>query len=162
MFLTGYNKTRTWLNRAIRQRLGFKEPTPQQGEKLICLKNNREDGIFNGMGGILEKIEDPGGYWYGAEIKMEDGATWKGWAVKDQFGADATLREHEKLDPRELKELFDWGYALTVHKAQGSEADRVVLVEERFSSMDDETWRRWLYTGCTRARKRLTVISRAR
>jgi exodeoxyribonuclease-5 len=165
MFLCGYNKTRVFLNGAIRDRLGFSKQTPEQGEKLICLKNNREIGIFNGMGGLLKKIK-----WYDevdefhcdVEVEMEDDTIFKGRCVQAQFGASQTLRELDKLDPRQLRELFDWGYALTVHKAQGSEADRVVLVEERFSQMDDETWRRWLYTGITRARKQLTVISRIR
>lgn len=161
MFLCGYNRTRVFLNRAIRYRLGFKEPKPMQGEKLICLKNNREEGIFNGMGGLLKKIDWFDGHSAWANIQMEDGTDFTGSVIKDQFGAESTIRELEGVDPRELKELFDWGYALTVHKAQGSEADRVILIEERFSAMDDETWRRWLYTGVTRARKHLTVVSLA-
>jgi exodeoxyribonuclease-5 len=135
---------------------------PELGEKLICLKNNHDFGIFNGMGGLLKRIKSPQGLHYNATVLMEDDTHFKGRILKAQFGASATLREMEKVDPRELRELFDWGYALTVHKAQGSEADRVILVEERFSAMDDETWRRWLYTGVTRARKHLTVVSRVR
>ncbi len=163
MFLCGYNKTRVFLNGAIRGRLGFRDAKPMQGEKLICLKNSRETGIFNGMGGLLKKIDWPeDGHSANADIQMEDGTTFKGYVIKDQFGAQATLREHPKIDVRELRELFDWGYALTVHKAQGSESERVFLIEERFSSMDDETWRRWLYTGVTRARKHLTVVERVR
>ena len=163
MFLCGYNKTRTWLNQAIRARLGFKGDRPEPGEKLICLKNNREIGIFNGMGGLLRRIkEKKDSHWYEASIQMEDGTEFKGSVIKAQFGAQETLRELEGLERELLRELFDFGYALTVHKAQGSEADRVILVEERFSSMTDEDWRRWLYTGVTRARKHLTVVSRVR
>lgn len=55
-------------------------------------------------------------------------------------------------------DLFDFGYALTVHKAQGSQAETVILFEERFSKMDNEQWRRWLYTGVTRAEKNLYII----
>jgi superfamily I DNA/RNA helicase len=47
-------------------------------------------------------------------------------------------------------EEFDFGYALTVHKAQGSQWDRVVLVREHCA--------RWLYTGITRACEQLTLI----
>ena len=162
MFLCGYNRTRVFLNGAIRARLGFTMPHPEQGEKLICLKNSREHGIFNGMGGLLKKLkEGPKDYW-DTHIQMEDGTEFRGNVVKAQFGAPATLRELEGFEPERLRELFDFGYALTVHKAQGSEADRVFMIEERFSGMDDETWRRWLYTGVTRARKHLTVISRVR
>ncbi len=153
---------KVFLNAAIRNRLGFGGINPMVTEKLICLKNNREEGIFNGMGGILQKINPAGPDHYDVKVQMEDGTTFRGFVIKDQFGAQATLREHEHIDPRDLKELFDFGYALTVHKAQGSEADRVFLIEERFSSMTDEDWRRWLYTGVTRARKHLTVVSRVR
>ena len=55
-------------------------------------------------------------------------------------------------------DYFDFGYALTVHKAQGSQARKVILLEERFPKMDDETWRRWLYTGVTRAQEELYIF----
>lgn len=162
MFLCGYNKTRVFLNSAIRDRLGFHGEKPMQGEKLICLKNSRELGIFNGMGGLLKKIKDgPKDYW-NARIMMEDGTDFKGLVVKAQFGAPATLRELDGFEPERLRELFDFGYCLSVWKAQGSESDRVVFIPERFSQMDDDTYRRFLYTGITRARKRLTICERIR
>jgi exodeoxyribonuclease-5 len=51
---------------------------------------------------------------------------------------------------------FDYGYVLTVHKAQGSQWDDVVLFDE--SAAFGESRQRWLYTGITRAAKRLTVV----
>ena len=51
---------------------------------------------------------------------------------------------------------FDFGYVLTVHKAQGSQWDDVVLFDESFAFPDSRE--RWLYTGVTRAAKRLTVV----
>ena len=50
---------------------------------------------------------------------------------------------------------FAYGYALTVHKAQGSEWPSVLLIDEY--SMP-EYRKEWLYTGITRAAKRLTAI----
>ena len=44
---------------------------------------------------------------------------------------------------------FDYGYALTVHKAQGSQWDRVVLFDESYAFREHRG--RWLYTGLTRA-----------
>jgi exodeoxyribonuclease-5 len=55
--------------------------------------------------------------------------------------------------------LFDFGYTLTVHKAQGSQAKRVILFEERFGKMSDEDWRRWLYTAVTRAEEELYIFA---
>ena len=48
------------------------------------------------------------------------------------------------------------GYALTVHKAQGSQWDDVVLFDESYAFRENRE--RWLYTGVTRAAKRLTVV----
>jgi ATP-dependent exoDNAse (exonuclease V) alpha subunit len=51
---------------------------------------------------------------------------------------------------------FDFGYVLTVHKAQGSQWDDVVLFDESFAFQDSRA--RWLYTGITRAAKRLSIV----
>jgi exodeoxyribonuclease-5 len=51
---------------------------------------------------------------------------------------------------------FTYGYALTVHKSQGSQWDDVYLFNESGSFRDDAA--RWLYTGVTRAAERLTVV----
>lgn len=158
MFLCGRNATRQGVNAAVRERRGFQGPKPLKGERVICLKNNREEGIFNGMGGTILNIMEKWELFYAAKIAMDDETIWEGMLIKDQFGAPATLREHKKIEPRELKELFDFGYCLTVHKSQGSEMENVVLFEERFQQSSDEDWRRWLYTGVTRARKRLLIV----
>ena len=55
-------------------------------------------------------------------------------------------------------DLFDFGYALTVHKAQGSQAKKVILFEERFNRTTDEQWKRWLYTAITRAEEELYIF----
>lgn len=85
--------------------------------------------------------------------EMDSDVLFKGSIFSAQFGQERTLEYEEGQGC-----LFDWGYALTVHKAQGSEAPQVVLFEERFTQMDDDQWRRWLYTGVTRASQELIVI----
>jgi exodeoxyribonuclease-5 len=157
MVLTGYNRSRVRLNEGIRQLLGFQTPTPSQGDRVICLKNNHKEEIFNGMmGTILNVVEgnmDDYEY-YDAEIELdEEDYPYFGKISKDQFGQQSTSSNVvEGID------LFDFGYALTVHKAQGSQAKRVVVFEERFSRMDDEMWRRWLYTAVTRAVEELYIV----
>jgi exodeoxyribonuclease-5 len=51
-------------------------------------------------------------------------------------------------------ELFDYGYAITVHRAQGSQWDNVVLIDE----WHFEDREKWLYTGITRAAERITIL----
>jgi exodeoxyribonuclease-5 len=157
MVLTGYNRSRTRLNQGIRQLLGFETPTPSQGDRVICLKNNHREEIFNGMMGTVLDVTErrvDGLDFYDAEIELDDeDHPYFGKISKEQFGQERTDR-----NPPEEIDLFDFGYALTVHKAQGSQAKKVVVFEERFSRMDDEMWRRWLYTAVTRAMQELYVI----
>ena len=57
-------------------------------------------------------------------------------------------------------DLFDFGYAISVHRSQGSEWDSVLLFEEQSRHWDDEFYKRWLYTAVTRAKGRLFVIAK--
>jgi exodeoxyribonuclease V len=133
-------------------------------DRVICLKNNWDKGIYNGMvgkiGRIIPKQGDSGEiHWYEAEISMlEDGMEYDGLISAHQFNQATALKEYKQLSYRNLGDLFDFGYALTVHKAQGSQAQRVLLFEERSQHMSDEDWRRWLYTGVTRAEEELTIV----
>ena len=57
---------------------------------------------------------------------------------------------------RKRYDEFDYGYALTVHKAQGSQWNDVVLFDESWAFRD--TRERWLYTAITRAAETLTIV----
>jgi exodeoxyribonuclease-5 len=57
---------------------------------------------------------------------------------------------------RRNSDEFDFGYALTVHKAQGSQWDRIVLFDESYAFREHRA--RWLYTGLTRAAETITVV----
>jgi len=159
LVICGYNDTRIKLNNFIRRKLGFDFPTPQVGDRVICLRNNREKGIYNGMLGRLLFIKKKDKGWYQAEIKMDDEKElYDGLIAVEQFNRPRPMN-FSKERKRIIKgDLFDFGYALTVHKAQGSQAKRVILFEERFSRMNDEQWRRWLYTAVTRAEEELYII----
>lgn len=63
--------------------------------------------------------------------------------------------EYDSLDlpPGGWMTAFAFGYALTVHQAQGSEFDDVLLIDE----WPGEDRSRWLYTGLTRAKERITI-----
>jgi exodeoxyribonuclease V len=51
---------------------------------------------------------------------------------------------------------IEFGYALTVHKFQGSEADRILLFDESYLFGEDAN--KFLYTAITRAKKKLVII----
>lgn len=159
LILCGYNVTRLKLNKFIRSNLGFYSDSPQANDRVICLRNNHEKNIYNGMLGTIKSIEDNDDDTKFAHIEFDDeDATYKGYILSEQFNNKESLNFTNKRHRTLKSDLFDFGYALTVHKAQGSQASNVILFEERFAKMDDETWRRWLYTGVTRAQDKLVIV----
>jgi len=157
MVLCGYNRTRINLNKGIRA-LHFDSPIPQVGDRVICLKNNRTAEIFNGMTGtILDITKENNGEnsYYDTEISLdyEETPFWGKISI-EQFNS-TELKEK----PVEDLNYFDFGYALTVHKAQGSQAKKVILFDERFPKMTDDDYRRWLYTAVTRAEEELYIVA---
>jgi exodeoxyribonuclease V len=158
IILCGYNNTRVKINAQIRQFLGYQTPYPEHGDRVICLRNNHDHGIFNGMLGQIAHIENLDEQWYHAKITMEDGFDFEGPILKEQFNSPKPVNFTKKRKDSLRGDLFDFGYAMTVHKAQGSQAKRVILFEERFRQMDDERWKRWLYTAVTRAEEDLYIV----
>lgn len=163
LILCGYNATRVKLNQAIRELRDTGSPEPVSGDRVVCLRNNRSKHVFNGMLGtvvrVMPAMGEDGLLWYEAEIELEgEDYTYSGYILRSQFGAAETTRDVPLTPGGERGDLWDFGYALTVHKAQGSQAERVLVFEERFAKSSPEDWRRWLYTAVTRAEHELTII----
>jgi len=154
--LVGRNATRRAYNSRIRMRRGLEDPLPAAGDKLVCLRNNRKKGLFNGG---LWSVKERGARKTGVMTMRllpddETGAR----AVKVSVRPECFTGGIEQIDwaRRRPYDEFDYGYVLTVHKAQGSQWDDVVLFDESFAFADARE--RWLYTGVTRAAKRLSVV----
>jgi ATP-dependent exoDNAse (exonuclease V) alpha subunit len=78
-------------------------------------------------------------------------------AALHQFGEPTSLALNDQRRPVGRGwQSWDYGYALTAHKAQGSEFEEVVVIDEIPSSMSDAS--RWRYTAITRAAKRLVIV----
>ena len=161
LILCGYNHTRQRLNQHIREELGFHSKEPAVNDRVICLRNNHKSRIYNGMLGTIVFLERVDEEWYNAQIAMDgEDDVFKGLILASQFGSDTSLNFTEKRSKTIKGDFFDFGYALTVHKAQGSQARRVILFEERFKKMDDTAWKRWLYTAITRAEEELIIFGK--
>ncbi|MBI2074605.1 MAG: AAA family ATPase [Candidatus Levybacteria bacterium] len=162
LILCGRNATRVKLNQQIRSRLDFSSDEPVIGEQVICLKNNYKNlskPIYNGMIGKLIKLTPSDKHWYEAEILFHgEDIPYQGRISRYQFHQEKYLTEVKGIHYKEIGDRFDFGYALTVHKSQGSQADRVLLFEEPSAYWEDELWSRWLYTAVTRAVKELYII----
>jgi exodeoxyribonuclease-5 len=157
------NKKRTMLNQ---QAVGGAK-IPRPGDILICLRNNPP--IFNGMRGILVSAEPIHDHWFKARIDFpDDGISLTTLINRHQFNQPKTISSIYELYedfgyPRSVSDigmLFDYGMAMTVHKAQGSAFESAVLWSEYWPSYDDgsDFFARWLYTGVTRAAKTLYLL----
>jgi len=154
--LVGTNRTRKRYNRRLRELKGFTDEYPQAGDKLVCLRSDPAKGLLNGslwkvMTSSRETVKPGINLLVTPEEDERSVARIK--LLKAQF------QDFENEISWSLKKNyddFDYGYALTVHKAQGSQWDNVVLFDESFAFRD--TCRQWLYTAITRAAEQLTII----
>ena len=153
--LVGRNATRRAYNARLRERRGFKDPLPQADDKLVCLRNNRRKGLFNGGLWSVKQRSPARASTLGLRLAPDEDA---GRVVKVSVRRECFTGGIEELDWQQRKRYdeFDYGYVLTVHKAQGSQWDDVVLFDESFAFSDARA--RWLYTGITRAARRLTIV----
>lgn len=151
--LVGRNKTRKSVNAQARRHLGYGDHEfPQPGERVVCLRNDHQAGLLNGSTWtVVECAEVPETGLLGLVVEdAETGARIETPALREPF-----LGEEVPFGAQWDGAQFDYGYALTVHKAQGSQWDSVYLVDE--SGAFRENSANWLYTGVTRAQSRLTV-----
>ena len=179
--LCGFNRTRIDLNKRIRERLGFKG-FPNIGERIICLKNNKKAKycpIYNGILGTVKDCSNHISYLklfasIDGELKSYKGKISPGvfnnekppmndfiYDEDDEEDDDDPHRFMNHKGGKKIKiylDCFDFGYALTVHKSQGSEWDNVMVIEQPCDYWSGLNWNRWLYTAVTRAKNRLLIV----
>lgn len=167
------NVTRTKLNIMIRNMLfGSIGQVPLRNDLVICLrndtKNKKKPPLYNGFRGYFTSAVDESDDFYEGKIKFpfEGFETDLNNILKYQFGYGKTFSSFSELEAfgmdvkhwSEVGTLFDFGYALTVHKAQGSQMDNVVVFNERPAPVSDDDYKRWLYTAVSRSSNKLTII----
>ena len=173
--LVGTNATRWAKNNTLRRLAGMPSSSLlATGDRIICLGNNKDMRVMNGQQfGVLEVSESSTeGQIYarlacecsGVEETQRDACAYCGWEVT---WLPVWMAGFEGLaGERELSEMVygksrgammaTYGYAITTHKAQGSEWGRVLVVDEARVFRKDG-WR-WLYTAVTRAQQEVVVL----
>jgi len=149
--IVGMNKTRRLVNQRMRQLLGHEGVAPCAGERLVCLRNNHDLGLLNGSIWYTEEVYGDADELVAMNLRPED-EQWHQEVV-----AHLAIFAGEELDhwTRLEAEEFDFGYALTCHKSQGSQWDNVLIFDE--SEVFRHNARRWLYTAITRAAEKVTI-----
>lgn len=152
MTLVGTNNVRQKLNSLYRSEKDYPHDALVAGEKLICIRNDRKFGIFNGS---MWKAN----YVRGKSLIVEDLDNSEAPPINMTFD-DRVLFEKGTPDSYEYfgvrPAFFHFGYHITTHKAQGSEWDNILIYDESGKFREDR-WR-WLYTAITRASKSCTVV----
>ncbi len=154
--LVGMNRTRRLYNGRIRELLGYRDPMPGVGEKLVCLRNDRAKGLLNG--GVFRVRSNRGESKGLVQLTVQPDEDVGGRSAKVKVLREFFEGGEEALpwEIRRRSDEFDYGYALTVHKSQGSQWDNVVLFDESHAFREHR--HRWLYTAITRAARKLTVV----
>jgi len=154
--LVGTNKTRRLYNGRIRELKDFTTPMPAVGDKLVCLRNDKTKGLLNGGLWTVSRLRQPRGNTLRFDVVPEDEVGKQTVKVKVLPAMFEDGAEQIPFTIRRKADEFDYGYALTVHKAQGSQWDDVVLFDESWAFREHRD--RWLYTAVTRAAERITVV----
>ena len=182
--LVATNRKRLEINDFMRKALGHTGENPDVGEKIICLRNawdvldtKGEMALVNGTIGTIESIESdimkyplyrfPEVPVYRITLKTDDGEIYENLIVDQETiksgkkflsSQEYRLAQAAKNNPFiEMPLEFNYGYAITCHRAQGSEWDKVLVFEENFP-FDKTEHRKWLYTACTRPSEKLVLV----
>lgn len=165
--IVGTNARRISLNKAIRNYLG-RTKVLEQGDKIIITKNNYEHE-FDVLNGQLYTVERAT-YWkhpighefYKADLVNMDEPDLRLTDVLLHLNpfVEGTSRFKERWLPNTtgIKRALvaTYGYAITCHKAQGSQWNKISVVNDWPSQSD--TYQQWLYTALTRAVESVTLM----
>lgn len=123
------------LNAAVMRHLG-QEQVVQPNARVICLKNDPDLKVWNGTVCTVDAVDIEGA----AYVTTDDGT-------------------ETRLPESYLKEHVAPAYALTIHKAQGSQFRRVVVLCLHRDEANGLLDRAMLYTAITRAREACVVVT---
>ena len=140
------NNTRFRINETYRKIHGYKGLI-NAGEKIIVLRNNSEFGVYNGQILTVIEAEEPKKDTVRCLCEDDDGKEHTLPLFVEQFNQKTLNIHYDDMV------LADYGYCITCHKSQGSEWEKVLVIDEQMPRLWDPA--RWRYTAITRASKEL-------
>ena len=144
--IVGRNATRHAINKRMRYLLGRMDPLPVIGDKVVCTRNNHDIGLLNGAVYQVTDIPAPGLIELDNDLVVE-------------YHPELFLGQELEYWREDQAQKFEYGYALTCHKAQGSQWDSVGIMDES-GAFPKAQRASWLYTAVTRAAKTLWVAAK--
>lgn len=117
------------------------------GDRVINLKNNSELDIWNGTTGTVLSVHNNGDIWLETDFPVRD--------------ANNDLVSEIMVPQSFVSVNFKPAYALTVHKSQGSQYRKVVVIAQQRDAYSLLS-RSLIYTAVTRAKKECLVVGELR
>jgi exodeoxyribonuclease V alpha subunit len=127
------------------------------GDKVLVVKNSTLLDIFNGQTGRVI-----GQVWKAKQVRRQSApGVWEivNGESMQHLRVEITGRLVD-IPEDECEKYVQLGYVITVHKAQGSDWDRVIVIQP--GKVRDDTARRFFYTALTRAKTHLAIVSNLR
>ena len=176
------NLTRRTINNQMRKMIfDTEDTTPRVGDRIICLRNDWEhpsaagDIMVNGTTGVISNIKYNHNHPILKPMMLADFLSDDYTDMDVEFspddlyfrsvnmdyklfttGEETVNKKNFKTFPKIWRpQIFDYAYAVTCHKSQGSEYDKVLVFEEFLKGGDHA---RWLYTAATRAKEKLVIV----
>lgn len=174
--IAGKNITKNIINMQMRDILNFKSKDLEDGDKIICLRNNwdilssYEEPLVNGLIGIAKNPKIKDDFFVGKKIVLDfypdsfyknQNELYKDIAIDEKLlrtGEASINSSNFKKFPKSVSkgiQQFDYAYCITCHKSQGSQYNKVLVFEERLKSTEHK---KWLYTAATRAKEKLIIV----
>lgn len=116
----------------------------RKGSKVMITKNNNQLGLVNGQIGYISSIDFDDKT---IDVDFEE--------IELQDGKAIITKKTQVLD-EELIENLVLGYAITIHKSQGSEWQNVIQVCAKENAFNNT--KALVYTGITRAKKNIIIV----
>lgn len=174
--ICGKNETRHQINTIMRKiKMQTDQTEPLIGDRIICLHNEWEcinltgDALVNGLSGTITGLEYTNDNPFMEKTPLidfkpdiDDSDTFKGleadYKIFTEHVPTVTKETFKKIPKFYRPKEFDYGYCITCHKSQGSEYDKVIVLEEYLRGESKDGHSRWLYTAATRAAKKLIIV----
>jgi exodeoxyribonuclease-5 len=164
VLLARWNRAREAVNLTIREALGYRDEMPQVGERIVCLQNNLHAMLMNGEVGTITEVMplEKNGRLHLLPVRLSNTTEICYLAINLRGDAKGffSAAKNNKTHPTLIH--WDFGYCLTIHKAQGSQYQHVGLIADGgFKNMRDKMpndTRRGIYTSITRAITSFTVF----